>query len=70
MPIHFERVILRPAVGRVINYVTQTPSADNQLVDNIGVNTTIYGNNGDYLILERVVSGGFNCIRVTAVVSY
>ena len=71
-PSHFEKIILKPATGRVINYTTTTNFAvtsDGQLVDNgeASGGFDIVGDDSDYLILEKRVVNGFNCIHITAV---
>jgi hypothetical protein len=62
---HFEKIILRPAIGRTITSVSlgaSFVSADSQLVDN-GIGVRFYkaiGNNGDYLVISKRVVNGFN----------
>ena len=64
-PVHFEKVIIRPAVGRTItvtSFASSFVSADGQIVDN-GVGSGFYnlvGDNGDYVIVSRKTVNGFN----------
>ena len=66
-PAHFEKIILRPNVGRVINYVTTFASFNGQLVDYSGTGGTLIGGNGDYAIIEPITVAGFNCYRITPI---
>jgi hypothetical protein len=67
MPSQFEKVIIRPAVGRLINYTTTFASFDGQLVDYSGLGGDLVGDNGDYAIIERVTVTGFSCYRITPI---
>ena len=65
MPSHFEKVILRPSVGRTITVASLASSfvsANGQIVDN-GVGGGLYnlvGDNGDYVAVSRKIVNGFN----------
>ena len=65
MPSQFEKVIIRPAVGRTItvtSFAASFVSANGQIVDN-GIGSGFYdlvGDNGDYVVVSRRTVGGFN----------
>lgn len=65
MPSHFEKIIIRPSIGRTItvtSYASSFVSANGQIVDN-GVGGGWYeltGNDGDYVVVSRRTVGGFN----------
>lgn len=70
MPSHFEKIILRPAVGRFALMALQAAvdiAAANQLVDGLGVGGTftLDGSLGQYAIIEKSVNQGFNVYKVT-----
>lgn len=72
MPSHFEKVILRPSVGRQISYTSTTGfaiSSDGMLSDEgIAVGGfVLVGDNVDYAIIERKIVNGFNCFHITPI---
>lgn len=70
MPSHFEKVILRPAVGHFIDMSLQDATgitADGELVDvrSGGGLVTLSGDFDQYAIIEKSVNQGFNVFKVT-----